>query len=142
MNELSNKEILKKVKRKIENGDKLLKMYNIKIDEYDSGYARVSMTVNESHTNAAGVCHGGVIFSLADVAFALASNSHGTLALAIEISISFIGAVKPGTRIIATCKEKHKGRTTGVYSIEITDESGKLISLLKATAFRFKENLV
>ncbi len=133
---------LNMVKEKILKGDMLLNLYNMKIEDFKEGYAEVSMKVTDKHTNAAGVCHGGVIFSLADVAFAMASNSHGTLALAIDMSISFIGAVKPGTTIKAVCKEKHRGKTTGIYTIEIFNDSGKLVSLVKATAFIFNEPLV
>jgi len=133
---------LKAIKEKIENYDMLLKMFKMEILDYREGYSKVKMEIKENHTNAAGVCHGGVIFSLADVAFALASNSHGTVALAIEGNISFIGAVKPGTTITAICTEKHLGRSTGIYITEIFDNKNKLISLMKATAFRFEKSLL
>jgi acyl-CoA thioesterase len=97
--------------------------------------------VSEDHLNAAGSCHGGVIFSLADVAFALACNSHGTLALALDVSISFLRAVSPGEEITATCTERYRGKRTGSYTIEVTDGSGTLVSLLKATAFLTRTQL-
>ena len=133
---------LDKVKEKIESYDMLLKLFNMKVDEISLGHSEVSMVVNNTHTNAAGVCHGGVIFSLADVAFALASNSYGNIALAMDVSISFIKAVKPGTKIRAICDEKHRGRSTAQYIIEVKDDKDKLVSLIKATAFRFEESIL
>lgn len=135
-------ETVKKIKEKIENYDMLLKLFNIKIEKLNPGHSEVSMVIKENHTNAAGVCHGGVIFSLADVAFALASNSHGNIALAMDVSISFIKTVKPGTEIRAICIEKHKGKSTGQYIIEVKDDKNRLVSILKATAFRFDNTLV
>ena len=134
--------ILLKVKEKIEKHDMLLNLFNMKVENLTPGHSEVSMKVEATHTNAAGVCHGGVVFSLADVAFALASNSHGNMALAMDVSISFIKAVKPDTKIKAICNEKHKGRSTGQYIIEVKDDKENLVSIIKATAFRFEESLV
>jgi acyl-CoA thioesterase len=127
---------LKKVKKLIKEKDTLISCFNMDIVNFQEGTASVSMNVKDNHVNAAGVCHGGVIFSLADVAFALACNSHGTLALALEMSISFLKAVQPGETITAVCCERHRGKSTGCYTIEVKDSQGKLIALLKATAFR------
>jgi len=137
---MSNK--LESIKEEIEKHDMLLKIFNMKIEKLTPGHSEVSMVVNKNHTNAAGVCHGGVIFSLADVAFALASNSHGNLALALDVSISFIKSIKPGTEIYAVCNEKHRGKSTAQYIIEIKDDKENLVSILKATAFRFEKSLI
>jgi acyl-CoA thioesterase len=94
------------------------------------------MRVGDGHLMAAGYCHGGVIFSLADVAFALACNSHGTLSLALDMSISFLRAVKSGELLTARCTERHLGNRTGCYEIEVVNDRGELVSFLKATAFR------
>ena len=64
--------------------------------EFGSGRARARMTVAAHHLNSAGTVHGGAVFSLADAVFSAASNSHGTLALAINVSISFFKAVREG----------------------------------------------
>jgi acyl-CoA thioesterase len=65
--------------------------------EYGGGKARARMKIGDHHLNSAGTVHGGAIFSLADAVFSIASNSHGTLALAINVSISFFKAVNSGT---------------------------------------------
>jgi acyl-CoA thioesterase len=125
----------------IEEKDRLISLFGMDVVEVETGRAAVRMTVGENHVNAARVCHGGTIFSLADVAFALASNSHGNLALAIDMSISFLRAVNTAERITAVCTERHRGRRLGSYHIEVTDESGQPVALLKATAFVTDEML-
>lgn len=127
---------IEKIKHLIQEKDTLVGLFNMKIIELDEGNSTVSMKVEKNHVNAAGYCHGGVLFSLADVAFALACNSHGKLALALDMSISFIKAVLPGETITARCIERHKGKSTGSYTIEVSDHLNNLVALVKATAFR------
>lgn len=124
-----------KVRAIIEKHDKLIALFSMEIQEVSSGRAAVHMSVGENHINSAKVCHGGTIFSLADVAFALACNSHGSLALAIDMSISFLRPVSVGELITATCIEKHRGRRLGSYHIEVTNRSDQVVAMLKATAF-------
>jgi acyl-CoA thioesterase len=126
---------LQRIKELIDNGDMLLKLFNMEVIEYDEGIASVRMKVIDSHLNAAKICHGGVVFSLADVAFALASNSYGNVALALDMSISYLKAVRSGTMLTARCSECKRSRRTGTYLIEVKDASGDLVALLKATAF-------
>ena len=125
----------KRVHGIIEKHDKLIALFGMHIQEVWPGKAVVHMRVSKNHINSAQVCHGGTIFSLADVAFALACNSHGPLALAIDMSISFLRPVSVGELISATCIEKHRSRRLGNYQIEVTNESDQLVALLKATAF-------
>jgi acyl-CoA thioesterase len=125
-----------KVKKLLEEKDRLLRHFGMEVCALNGGNATVRMTVKEEHLNAAQYCHGGVLFSLADVAFALASNSYGKLAVALDMSISFIKAVPPGAVLTAYCSERHRGKSTGSYTIEIRDEEDNLVSLLKATSFR------
>jgi len=127
---------LEEIRTLIEEKDALISLFGMEIIECRAGYAAVRMTVDDKALNALGACHGGALFSLADVAFALAANSHGTPAVALDMSISFIKAVPPGETITAECREKHRGRSIGSYIIELTDKSGQLVALLKATAFR------
>ena len=133
---------LESIRAFIQEKDALISLFNMEIVHFSAGNATVRMNVKKEHTNAAMVCHGGALFSLADVAFALASNSHGTLALALDMSISFLRAVPVGETIKATCTERYRGRSTGTYIIEVEDSSGRLVALLKATAFRTQNPLI
>ena len=119
----------------IERNDRLIHLFGMEVLEVEPGRAVVQMDVGQDHVNAANVCHGATMFALADVAFALACNSHGTLALAVDMSISFLKAVPPGECITATCTEKHRGKRLGSYHIEVTNTGGQPVALLKATAF-------
>jgi acyl-CoA thioesterase len=125
----------KRVRKIIEEKDRLIHLFGMKVDDVCPGRAVVSMTVGEHHVNAANVCHGATMFALADVAFALACNSHGDLALAVDMSISFLRAVSSGEHITATCTERHRGKRLGSYHIEVTNATGTPVALLKATAF-------
>jgi acyl-CoA thioesterase len=127
--------VVEKVKGHIARYDRLVSLFGMTLEEVGPGSARVSMKVGGEHLNAAGVCHGAVIFALADVAFALASNSYGNMALALEASINYFRPVSPGSTIAANVTEKHRGRSTGFYHIEVTDAQGRLVADFKATAF-------
>jgi acyl-CoA thioesterase len=80
------------------------KNIGIKLLDVKYGYAKAKMKVTKFHLNLAGVCHGGAIFTLADFAFGVASNSFGKIALGIDTSISFINAAKEGDELIAEAK--------------------------------------
>jgi acyl-CoA thioesterase len=126
-----------KVKEHLGKHDRLVDLIGARAEEVEPGYARVSLTVEDKHLNAAEVCHGGVLFTLADLAFALASNSHGEVALALEASFSFLKAAVVGDHLVAQAREAHLGRRTATYLIEITRQDGEKVALMKGTVFRF-----
>ncbi len=106
------------------------------------GYSKVAMTVREWMLNAHGTAHGGVIFSLADFTFALACNSHGQLAVALNASINYVSPVAPGTRLIAEATEESLGRRIGLYRLVVTAENGTLVATCQATAYRKNQPVV
>ncbi len=124
------------VKEYMYKNDRLFELLGVRILEMKEGYAKVEMVVKDEHLNAANVCHGGVIFSLADLAFALASNSHGKLALAIEVSITYMKAAVEGDKLIAEAKEVNLGNKTATYLMEVKNSSNELIALAKGTVYR------
>ncbi len=132
-------DITKKIKEKIEKDDKLVHIFGMKIQGVEKGYALVTMDVTETHLNAAMVCHGAAILALADVAFALASNSHGALALALEISINYLRPAKVGDKLKAICVEENVGKKTGLYITKVLNQDEKLVAMMKSTAYRFDE---
>ena len=83
------------MKRFIDN-DRFAEAIGVEITDYGAGTAKARLELTEKHLNSAGTAHGGLIFSLADAVFSVASNSHGTLAMAINVSISFFKAVREG----------------------------------------------
>ncbi len=92
------------------------------------------MKITKDLLNAHGGVMGGAIFTLADFAFAVASNYAGIPSVAIECNIRYYSAAK-GTKLIATCTTDKEGRTLGHYTVDVTDDLGKRIAGYTAIAF-------
>ncbi len=121
-------------------GDNLAAALNMKIEHVEPGSAVVTMPISEIHLNGMGAVHGGSIFSLADFCFAVASNSHGRAAMAINCSISFFKGVKSGT-LTAKAREQYLGNRIAGYLMEVTDENGALVASMQAQVFRTQETI-
>ncbi|MGC8718950.1 MAG: hydroxyphenylacetyl-CoA thioesterase PaaI [Thermodesulforhabdaceae bacterium] len=120
--------------------DQFAKHLGITLVECSAGYAKVRMPVSKEHLNGVGIAHGGAIFSLADCAFAVASNSHGTVALAINVAISFFRAVREGV-LFAEAREVARNPKLATYEVTVTDEKGEPIALFQGTVYRKSELL-
>lgn len=118
--------------------DALAQLLGIKIDDIQAGYASATMEVRKELLNAMGLTHGGAIFSLLDVVFAAASNSHGPVALALNVNINFLKATKAGDLLTATAREENLTRKTGLYRLEVRDESGDIVALAEGLVYRPK----
>lgn len=115
--------------------------YNgIELLDVTPGCARVKMDVGERHLNGLRTVHGGAIFTLADFAFAVACNSHGTVAVALNVSISFVKAVGSGT-LYADAREVSVSPKIGTYEIRVTNENNDLIATFQGLAYRKREKL-
>lgn len=95
----------------------------------------LALDVTEKHTNFLGVGHGGMVFSLADCAFSLASNSAGDRAVAIDTHLVLTAATRPGDRLTATAREASRGRTLGTYRIDVVREDGRTVALFTGTVY-------
>jgi acyl-CoA thioesterase len=122
--------------------DNYTRFLGIKCLEIKKGYAKYSMVVNENMINFHNVAHGGAIFSLADAAFAAASNSEGIRSLALVVEICYRRPVHVGEEIIAEAKEESGGKRTAVYSIRVYNKEGETIALCQATVYRTCEKLI
>ena len=100
------------------------------------------MTLAPDMVNFHGITHGAVIFALVDAAFAAAGNSHGQVALALDMSISFVAATQPGQRLVAEAHEEYLGRRTALYHMTVRDEEGRLIASSHGTVYRKRETFV
>lgn len=103
--------------------------------EISAGRAIARMPLREHHHNGLGIAHGGAVFTLADVAFAAASNSYGTVAMGVATSISFLKAVSTGT-LTAEAAEVSRGNRLATYSIRVTDEQGVPVAVMQGTVYR------
>ncbi|HEY0730773.1 MAG TPA: hydroxyphenylacetyl-CoA thioesterase PaaI [Chitinophagaceae bacterium] len=114
----------------------------ITVLEVKEGYSRITMTLRQEMINGFGVIHGGIAFSLADSAFAFACNNRNNLSMALDTSITFTKATKPGDILTAEAKELHNGRSTGLYLITVTNQDNEQVALFKGTCFRTGKTLV
>ncbi len=108
----------------------------ITVIDIKEGYSKISMTLRGEMINGLGTIHGGIAFSLADSAFAFACNNRNNLSVALDTSISFIKATRPGDTLTAEAKELHNGRSTGVYHITVTNQNSEPVAYFKGTCFR------
>ena len=115
------------------------RIFDFRLKDLKPGYALVEMDVTERLQNSLGMVHGGAIFSLMDQAFEAASNSHGTVAVALNMNISYFRPPKFGGILRAEASEINLTRRTGTYAIEVRDEEGTLIANCQAMVYR-KDN--
>ena len=93
----------------------------------------VSMEVGAQHLNFLGVTHGGALFSLADCAFALASNAAGDRAVAIDTHLALTGGSQEGDLLTAIAEESTRGRSLATYRITVTRPDGRTVGLFTGT---------
>jgi len=121
--------------------DQFAKHSGIELLEVATGYAKARMMIMDYHLNGVKIVHGGAIFTLADFAFAAASNSHGKIAVAINATISFMKAATAGV-LIAEAKEISLNSKLGNYIVNITDEDNNLFAVYQGTAYRKEDELL
>jgi acyl-CoA thioesterase len=120
--------------------DKFAELAGIELLEVSPGSAKAKMTIGPQHLNGVDIVHGAAVFTLADLVFAAASNSHGTVAVAINASISFIKASTGGT-LFAAGREIACNPKLATYTIDINNEAGDIIAVFQGMVYRKKETL-
>lgn len=104
--------------------------------EDNAGKSILRMTVRREMLNGFGIAHGGITYSLADSAFAFASNSRGRHAVSIETSISHLEALQEGDILTASAEEEKLGHKIAVYRVVIKNQNDQLVALFKGTVYR------
>lgn len=115
--------------------DRFAAQAGIELLEVREGYARARMKLGPSHLNGVDIVQGGAVFTLADLAFAAAANSHGEVAVAVDVSISFLRAASEGT-LFAEATEVSRTKKLSTCLVRVTDDAGALVALFKGTAFQ------
>jgi len=115
--------------------DPYAKYLGIGIEKIEKGYSLCSIVIRENMLNFLGLVHGGLILSLADVAFSVASNCDYSPSYALDISGSFLRTAKVGDTVTAEAKLVHTTRRTGLYRIDISNKKG-LVATFNGTVFR------
>jgi acyl-CoA thioesterase len=116
-------------------GDQFTRWLGASLVALQPGRCTLEMTVRRDMLNGFGLCHGGVIFSLADSALAFASNSHGKMAVSIDSSLSIPASAREGDIVRATAVEMDRGEKIGHYNVSVTKSDGELVGLLKGTVY-------
>ncbi len=116
-------------------GDQFARHCGIELVSVAPGRAVTRMTIEPRHLNAVGIVQGGAIFTLADYAFAAASNSHGTVALGINVSITYLKSATAGV-LTAEARELALNPKLASYAVKVTDAAGALIAVFQGLVYR------
>jgi len=111
----------------------------MRIEAMGAGCARMTMTVRADMLNGFSICHGGYITLLADSCFAFACNSYNELTLAAGILVEFVAPAQLGDVLTAQAREVTLSGRTGVYDVEVTNQRGETVALLRGRSHRMKD---
>lgn len=104
------------------------------------GYAKAELTVEERHLNGANVCQGGVMYTLADLAFAGVANCHRILTLGISNTITFLKSAKLGDHLTAECTEVLDHQKLPYCDIRVTNQNGEILAMVTGLAYRMRKD--
>lgn len=107
-----------------------------RLTEVREGYARAELTVEERHLNAVGVCQGGALFTLADLAFAAVANSRGVATVGVSNSATFLRSARLGDRLIAECSEVMDHHKLPFCEVKVSNDRGELLAVITGLAYR------
>ena len=119
--------------------DRVAQDLNIQLLSVGAGAATMTMTVQERMLNGFAICHGGYITILADTAFAYACNSYNDVAVASSLGIEFIASVQGGDVLTAVAIEVSLVGRTGLYDIDVSNQDGKRIAVMRGRSYRLKD---
>ena len=122
--------------------DDASKAMGMQIVSVREGSAVLSMTVQENMVNGHGMCHGGMIFSLADSAFAFACNSQNFAAVAAGASIDFLAPASAGDVLTASASIVSQSKKTGLYDVPVRNQSNRLVAQLRGRSARIRGTVV
>jgi acyl-CoA thioesterase len=122
--------------------DYAAQMMGIEIIQTSVGKAELRMTVRKDMLNGHGSCHGGMMFTLADTAFAHACNSTNKVTVASGCTIDFIAPAFEGDTLIAVAEERTRSGRTGIYDINLTKPDGTLVAIFRGRSYQIKGQIV
>ena len=115
--------------------DEFSRWLGLDVMEVRPAYCVCRMTVRDDMVNGFGVAHGGIVFSLADSAFAFACNTQGRVAMSIENGITYPAPVRPGDVLTAVAVEDAIGRRLGFYRVRVTNQAGEGVGIFHGTSY-------
>lgn len=120
--------------------DQFVKHCGIELVSLAPGHSVVRLVIQPWHFNSVGIVQGGAIFTLADYAFAVASNSHGTVAVGINVSITYMKSVTAGT-LTAEAREVSRHPKLATYTVNVTDDTGQLVAIFQGLVYRKQDKI-
>ena len=125
-----------RVQQQMMSKDYFSQWLGIEVIEIAPATCTVRMTVRAEMLNGFGVAHGGIVFSVADSAFAFACNTHGRLTVSIENSITYPVAIREGDVLTAVAREEASSERLGYYRVDVTRQGNETVGLFRGTAYR------
>ena len=122
--------------------DKASRALGIRIEIPEPGSAIATMTVREDMANGFDICHGGLIFTLADTAFAFACNAYNDVTVAGSGTVEFLRPAFVGDELRAVALEEHRGRRSGVYAVEVVNQRDEFVALFRGRAVARGQSLL
>lgn len=116
-------------------GDAASKNLGMRLEEVQPGTARLRMTVRQDMVNGHGICHGGIVFALADSAFAVACNTYNAVTVAAAASIDFLAPARTDDELTAQARELWRSRRSGIYEIVVSNQRGEPIALFRGRSY-------
>jgi len=138
MHRRSPQEIADTVRAAMLAKDHATKSLGMHVVEVTPGHATLTMVVRDDMLNGHDLCHGGIIATLADSAFAYACNSYNELTVASGFAIELLAAARLGDRLTARCAEVSKAGRTGVYDAEVTNQRGERVAMFRGRSYTMK----
>jgi acyl-CoA thioesterase len=118
--------------------DRASRGLGMQVVDVGPGRARLTMTVREDMLNGHDLCHGGLVATLADSAFAYACNSYGELTVASGFAVDFVAPARLGDVLAASCREVARAGRTGVYDVEVHNQRGERIAVFRGRSYTAK----
>ncbi len=127
----TNRELATKSGDFMVKNDSAFRRLGASLEKIDPGSAKVSLTINQNHTNGHGFCHGGIIFTLADATFGFACNSYNKKAVAQNCSITYISPVKDKDILTSQANLIKKFGRSGIYDVTIKNQHDDLVAVFR-----------
>ena len=138
MSEATPQEIAERVRDGMLKNDRATRAMGMQVVDISPGRATVTMRVREDMLNGHDTCHGGLISTLADSAFAFACNSHGELTVAASITVDFLAPGRKDDLLTAQAHEVSKSGRTGLYDCEVTNQRGERVAVFRGRSHTMK----
>jgi phenylacetic acid degradation protein PaaD len=138
----NEQEIAGRAAKALFDGDRASQMLGMTIDSCEPGRATLSMRIRPDMVNGHRICHGGLIFALADSAFAFACNSHGFSTVAAGAAIEFLAPGREGDVLQAIAQERWRAGKAGIYEIEVRNQRDEVVALFRGRSHQIAGRLI